>query len=390
MKKRILSLLLTLVMVLSLIPTIVWADGETVHVIVENTTFTTAIDGKSPAWTGTLVDKWVEINQESTGMSCIVDALGSYSQTGAETGYISQINGLAELDGGSGSGWMGTLNDWFTNEGLNSYTVANGDEIRMMYTCNLGADIGGDWMTMHNTKLVSLGFSGGELSPAFSADTTNYTLTLPEGQSSAELKIAAQAANKNNQVYITAGGTSYRRSASVPVQDDTVLMLRVGDAKEATTGEYATPAVVPTTYTITVQAAHSDPAVETADVTIRAQMAGGYLHGITTMEVDSDVAENYGYTDSVDGVSALDALVEAHKLIFGDGFTKETAADMLKVGSNGWISTIFGVSTYASGFYLNQGYPNDGTPASSGSGYNGTFTTNTKIVDGDVLDFYVM
>ena len=390
MKKRILSLLLTLVMVLSLIPTTVWADGETVHVIVENTTFTTAIDGKSPAWTGTLVDKWVEINQESTGMSCIVDALGSYSQTGAETGYISQINGLAELDGGSDSGWIGTLNDWFTNEGLNSYTVANGDEIRMMYTCNLGADIGGDWMTMHNTKLVSLGFSGGELSPAFSADTTNYTLTLPEGQSSAELKIAAQAANKNNQVYITAGGTSYRRSASVPVQDDTVLMLRVGDAKEATTGEYATPAVVPTTYTITVQAAHSEPAVETADVTIRAQMAGGYLHGITTMEVDSDVAENYGYTDSVDGVSALDALVEAHKLIFGDGFTKETAADMLKVGSNGWISTIFGVSTYASGFYLNQGYPNDGTPASSGSGYNGTFTTNTKIVDGDVLDFYVM
>ena len=86
MKKRILSLLLTLVMVLSLIPTTVWADGETVHVIVENTTFTTAIDGKSPAWTGTLVDKWVEINQESTGMSCIVDALDSYSQTGAETG----------------------------------------------------------------------------------------------------------------------------------------------------------------------------------------------------------------------------------------------------------------------------------------------------------------
>lgn len=376
-------------MVVSLIPTTVWAaeHDNQVRVIVENTTYSKA---SGAPWDGTLVDQWVEIDSESTVMSCVVDALGSYSQTGAETGYISQINDLAEFDGGSGSGWMGTLNDWFTSEGLNNYTVANGDEIRMMYTCNLGADIGGDWMTMHNTKLVSLGFSEGELSPAFSADTTNYTLTLPEGQSSAELKIAAQAANKNNQVYITAGGTSYRRSASVPVQDDTVLMLRVGDAKEATTGEYATPAVVPTTYTITVQAAHSDPAVETADVTIRSQMAGGYLHGITTMEVDSDVAENYGYTDSVDGVSALDALVEAHKLIYGDDFTKETAADMLKVGSNGWISTIFGVSTYASGFYLNQGYPNDGTPASSGSGYNGTFTTNTEIVDGDVLDFYVM
>lgn len=39
MKKRILSLLLAVVMVVSLIPTTVWAVNETVHVIVENTTF---------------------------------------------------------------------------------------------------------------------------------------------------------------------------------------------------------------------------------------------------------------------------------------------------------------------------------------------------------------
>ena len=59
MKKRIVALLLTLVMVLSLIPTTVWAGehDNQVRVIVENTTFTTEIDGKSPAWTGTLVDE---------------------------------------------------------------------------------------------------------------------------------------------------------------------------------------------------------------------------------------------------------------------------------------------------------------------------------------------
>ena len=48
------------------------------------------------------------------------------------------------------SGWMGTLNDWFTNEGLTAYTVANGklasgDEIRMQYTMDWGADLGNDW-----------------------------------------------------------------------------------------------------------------------------------------------------------------------------------------------------------------------------------------------------
>ena len=89
-------------------------------------------------------------------------------------------------------------------------------------------------------------------------------------------------------------------------------------------------------------------------------------------------------------MSALDVLVRAHELAFGKDFTKETAATYLVVGSSGWISTIFGTATDASGFYLNQGYPNDGTPASYGGGYNGTFTTNTKVNDGDVLDFYVM
>lgn len=68
MKKRIVSLLLALVMVLSLVPTTVWAaenhDGQ-VRVIVENTTYAKA-DGA--AWDGTLVDKWVDLVPGSTMM----------------------------------------------------------------------------------------------------------------------------------------------------------------------------------------------------------------------------------------------------------------------------------------------------------------------------------
>ena len=60
------------------------------------------------------------------------------------------------------------------------------------------------------------------------------------------------------------------------------------------------------------------------------------------------------------------------------------------MGSSGWISKIFGTDTYASGFYINGGYPNDGTPASYGGGYNGTMVTNTPLLSGDVVDFYVM
>ena len=391
MRKRIVSLLMALVMVFSLIPTTVFAaeHDNQVRVIVENTTFP---KDKGAAWEGKLVDKWVDLDSDSTMMSCIVKALGNYSQTGAESGYISEINGLAASAGGTKAGWMGTLNDWFTDAGFTDFTTANGelaagDEIRVMYTCDYGIDLGGDWDTMSNTKLAELKFSSGTLTPAFDGDTIAYTLMLPEGQSSADLTITAAAANKQNQVYISANGTSYRRSASVPVQADTVLTLRVGDERDATEDSEA---VVPTTYTVTVKQEGGTTDVTTANVTIRSQAAGFYLHGITTMSVSSDAAEKYGFEDDVDGVSALDALVEAHKLAYGEDFTAATAKDYLVVGSTGWISTIFGTETDVPGFYVNEGYPNDGTPSSYGGGYNGTFVTNTELHDGDVVDFYIM
>ena len=405
MKKRIVSLFLALVMALSLIPTTVWAEVAegsesslgSVHVIVENTTYT---DVQYDEMKGTLVDTDVTLTADATMMSCVDSALraAGYTAVGADKGYISEITkgdaALGQFDGSQGSGWMGTLNDWFTNRGFTEFTVADGkladgDQIRVMFTLNGGADIGGNWTTMNDTSLTALSFSAGKLAPEFDKDTTSYTLELTEGVE--QVTVAASAANKQNQVYLSVGETSYRRTASIPVADGTVLTIRCGDAQEASgEGENATPAVTPTTYTVTMIAPHA-PVVSTAEVTIRSQAAGAYLHGFAEKQtVASDLAEKYGFTDEVDGVSALDVLVRAHELAFGKDFTKETAKDYLDVGSSGWISTIFGTATYASGFYLNQGYPNDGTPASYGGGYNGTFTTNTKVNDGDVLDFYVM
>ena len=405
MKKRIVSLFLTLVMALSLIPTTVWAEVAegsesslgSVHVIVENTTYT---DVQYDEMKGTLVDTDVTLTANATMMSCVDSALSAagYTAVGADKGYISEITkgdaALGQFDGSQGSGWMGTLNDWFTNRGFKEFTVADGkladgDQIRVMFTLNGGADIGGNWTTMNDTSLTALSFSAGKLAPEFDKDTTSYTLELTEGVE--QVTVAASAANKQNQVYLSVGETSYRRTASIPVADGTVLTIRCGDAQEASgEGENATPAVTPTTYTVTMIAPHA-PVVTTAEVTIRSQAAGAYLHGFAEKQtVASDLAEKYDFTDEVDGVSALDVLVRAHELTFGEAFTKETAATYLVVDSSGFISTIFGTATYASGFYLNQGYPNDGTPAASGGGYNGTFTTNTKVNDGDVLDFYVM
>ena len=390
MKKKILSLLLALVMALSLVPTSVLAapvDLGKAHVIVENTTFTKPVDGKAPAWTGTLVDTWVKLTEDSTMMGCVAQALEAkgYSQTGAESNYISEINGLSEFDGGFMSGWMGTLNDWFTNEGFAAFTVAagkleSGDEIRVMYTCNGGDDLGGSWGNNDNT-VKALTFSAGELSPAFYKDTHSYTLKLAPEVSS--VVVTPTASNKNFQVRTSVGETVYKRTAEIPVADGTVITVKCGDPSWPSMNGGVEKAEE---YTITVEQA----APTAVKVTVRSQAAGSYLHAPQEVEVSSIDAERYGFTDEVEGVSALDALVKAHELVFGEAFTKDTAGEYLVVGSTGWISKIFGTATYASGHYVNGGYPNDGTPASSGGGYNGTMVTQTALLSGDVVDFYVM
>lgn len=249
MKKRIISLLLALIMALSLLPvSVLAADDHTgqVHVTVENTTWAEA-DGAP--WEGMLVDEWVTLQEDSSMMSCIVDALtaGGYSQTGADTGYISEINGIEEKDAAEGSGWMGTLNDWFTSEGFAAYTVANGklkagDEIAVQHTCNLGADIGGAFGDSNKT-LKAIALSAGELSPAFSSGVHDYTMILPEGVTA--LTVTPTASNKQNRVRIYVDGTEYGRKDAIPVQVGTVITLKVGNDGDA----------APETYTIALQAA---------------------------------------------------------------------------------------------------------------------------------------
>lgn len=249
MKKRIISLLLALIMALSLLPvSVLAADDHTgqVHVTVENTTWAEA-DGAP--WEGMLVDEWVTLQEDSSMMSCIVDALtaGGYSQTGADTGYISEINGIEEKAAAEGSGWMGTLNDWFTSEGFAAYTVANGklkagDEIAVQHTCNLGADIGGAFGDSNKT-LKAIALSAGELNPAFSSGVHDYTMILPEGVTA--LTVTPTASNKQNRVRIYAGDTEYGRKDAIPVQVGTVITLKVGNDGDA----------APETYTIALQAA---------------------------------------------------------------------------------------------------------------------------------------
>ena len=57
--------------------------------------------------------------------------------------YIEGINNLYEFDCGDLSGWMYSVNGVFPNVGCSQVQAAEGDVICFVYTCDLGADVGG-------------------------------------------------------------------------------------------------------------------------------------------------------------------------------------------------------------------------------------------------------
>ncbi len=62
---------------------------------------------------------------------------------GYDSEYIRGIHHLYEKDCGTQSGWMYSVNGVFPNYGVNKYTVKNGDDIKIRYTCNgFGEDLG--------------------------------------------------------------------------------------------------------------------------------------------------------------------------------------------------------------------------------------------------------
>ena len=221
-----------------------------VQVIVENTTFTKDMwpNGKR-FWDDRQVECEVALTADSTMMSCIVAALkeNGYTQVGADSNYISSITvgdqPLAEFDGGGNSGWMGTLNDWFTNFGFGEFTVANGkladgDVIRIMYTRDLGVDLGGTWGNS-DTTIKALEIQGGELMDEFTpgepGGSYEYVLAI-NGAGSVQLTPTASNKNYLTKMFLnekvtsdTEGVSFYKRTQSIPVKDGDVIYIGCGE-----------------------------------------------------------------------------------------------------------------------------------------------------------------
>lgn len=60
--------------------------------------------------------------------------------------YVQGINYLYEFSCGPLSGWMYKVNGEYPNYGCSKYKPKDGDIIEWVYTCDLGKDVGCEWM----------------------------------------------------------------------------------------------------------------------------------------------------------------------------------------------------------------------------------------------------
>ena len=228
-----------------------YPDAQTVgrvHVIVENKTY---LDESLPAsLKNTIIDGYYDLTNCDSMMTVALKALEGASYTWNRNGYdygttylasVEKDGGtLAEFTGGPNSGWMGTKNDWFVNASFSNFRytnggLADGDEIHLMYTTKLGADIGGTWSGT-DTSLQSLIVSGAELSPEFSGSTTNYVLTIPAPAEETGVTVRFTAANKNYQARMYLN--SYKDENSRYMSGD-MLSVSSGDVIYVGVGERA-------------------------------------------------------------------------------------------------------------------------------------------------------
>ena len=205
-------------------------ENSTVHIVVENNTFTKE---NGAVWTGTLVDEWLPLTDGSSAADLLDTALSShgYTQTGAQSNYVTDINGLsAGADADKMGGWMVGYNDWYGNGGISTLSLTDGDEVALSYSLSWGADIGSDFYST-DTSLKSL--TVGDQEVALSDDSKEYSITLPEGTES--IRVIPVASNKNysrkiykNNYTPDTEGTDYKSSKEIPVENGDVIYIGVG------------------------------------------------------------------------------------------------------------------------------------------------------------------
>ncbi len=140
------------------------------------------------------------------------------------------------------------------------------------------------------------------------------------------------------------------------------------------------------------------PTVLAADTSVEVYFSafdGTVLMPKEKITVEEGIAREYGYEvatadhngNPVDGVTIFDVIVAAHKKLYGDAFTPETADNYL-VMTYSFITTSFGKETASSGFFLGDRMPNDGIYNEGWGSYTGLACDTAVVENGDEITYF--
>lgn len=174
------------------------------------------------------VIRWLEENEvEYTSQNSFGFALYTISFTDSEGNYVEDFGGGSITPDDDFltpfSGWMVRVNNNY-GSGLSYYTAQDGDIVRFTYTCEMGADIGGDF---YHPSAAIIGLEKiedyGTLSPAFSEDVKEYTLSVASDVDA--VKVSAVLENYNAVTTYKVGNTEYKYLRDIPVENGTVITV---------------------------------------------------------------------------------------------------------------------------------------------------------------------
>ena len=265
MKKRILSLLLALSMVLGMIPSTAFASAQAEATSLETSNLTFDVTDPAGYVTVSFVDNGVrpegaaiddvELYGKAVGTIIgatkvpyeagdsmadvtvrLLDAMEiKYDYTGkVEDGFYLaaledfELNGtyyatFGEFDAGSLSGWCVRLNNWHINQSCSAFSVEDGDVISWLYTCQNGADIGVDYSSK-SAEITNVVLADSYLSLVKGEDG-NYTCEVSSDISSIAFEVMLE--NYASVVTVTVDGNvvKYRPNNAIEVNKNSTIVI---------------------------------------------------------------------------------------------------------------------------------------------------------------------
>ncbi len=200
------------------------------------------------------ITETVELNDTDSMMTVILKALddNDFTWNGDSKDYsISYLasvtrgtDTLGEFTGGPDSGWMGMLNNWFTNYGFDQYTVGNGglkngDKIDVVYTCDLGLDVKAGMQKNTDTTMGNIEMTNGVLSPSFDGSNTDYVFVMNEDANTSVLSFEAKYKSFQSRAY----KGSYEPEADSYISSGDTISVSAGDVIYVGSGDWAWPSM---------------------------------------------------------------------------------------------------------------------------------------------------